>query len=54
VIAERSKTGQRFGLGHGTRGWLWTALIAAGPLYGLFHPWFVMRVIDPFLRAIAG
>lgn len=54
VLAERSWTGQQFGLGHGTRGWLWTTLIAAGPLYGLFHPWFVMRVIDPFLRAIAG
>lgn len=54
VIAERSKTGQRFGLGHGARGWLWTALIAAGPVYALFHPWFVVRVIDPFLRVIAG
>ena len=54
VIAERSKTGQRFGLGRGTRGWLWTALIAAGPVYALFHPWFVVRVIDPFLRVIAG
>lgn len=54
MIAERSKTGQRFGLGHGTRGWLWTALIAGGPLYALFHPWFVIRVMAPFLRAIAG
>jgi alginate O-acetyltransferase complex protein AlgI len=54
VITERSKTGQRFGLGHGTRGWLWTALIAAGPVYGLFHPWFVIRVMAPFLRAVAG
>lgn len=54
VIAERSKTGQRFGLGHGTRGWLWTALIAAGPVYALFHPWFVVGVIDPFLSVIAG
>ena len=54
VIAERSQTGQRFGLGRGARGWLWTALIAAGPVYALFHPWFVMRIIDPFLLAIAG
>jgi alginate O-acetyltransferase complex protein AlgI len=54
VIAERSQTGQRFGLGRGVRGWLWTALIAAGPVYVLFHPWFVMRVMVPFLRAIAG
>lgn len=54
VLAERSQTGQRFGLGRGVRGWLWTALVAAGPLCALFHPWFVMRVIVPFLRAIAG
>lgn len=54
VIAERSRTGRRFGLGRGTRGWLWTALIAAGPVYALFHPWFVVRVIDPFLCVIAG
>jgi Membrane bound O-acyl transferase family len=54
VIAERSETGQRFDLGRGVRGWFWTALIAAGPVYALFHPWFVMRVIVPFLRTIAG
>jgi membrane bound O-acyltransferase family protein len=52
VVVERSVTGQRFGLGRGPRGWLWTALIAAGPVYTLFHPWFVMRVMVPFLRAI--
>jgi alginate O-acetyltransferase complex protein AlgI len=33
---------------------LWVALVALGPLCALFHPWFVVRVIDPFLRAIAG
>ena len=54
VIAERSQTGKRLGLGRGARGWLWTALVAVGPLYWLFHPWFVMRVIVPFLRAVAG
>jgi hypothetical protein len=54
VIAERSETGKQVGLGRGARGWLWTALIAAGPLYWLFHPWFVMRVMVPFLRAVAG
>jgi Membrane bound O-acyl transferase family len=54
VIAERSETGKRVGLGRGVRGWLWTALIAAGPLYWLFHPWFVMRVMVPFLRAVVG
>ena len=54
VLAERSKNGQRLGLGRGARGWLWTALIAVGPLYALFHPWFVIRVIVPFLHAVAG
>jgi hypothetical protein len=54
VIFERSQTGKRFGLGRGTTGWLWTALVAVGPLSALFHPWFVGRVIVPFLRAVAG
>jgi alginate O-acetyltransferase complex protein AlgI len=54
VLVERSRAGRRFGLGRGTRGWLWTTLLAVGPLYALFHPWFVMRVIVPFLRAVAG
>ena len=54
VIAERSDTGKRIGLGSGARGWLWMALFTAAPLYWLFHPWFVMRVILPFLHAIGG
>jgi len=54
VIAERSRTGRRLGLGRSVRGFAWTALIAVGPLYVLFHPWFVMRVMVPFVRAVAG
>jgi len=54
VIAERSRTGKRLGLGRSVRGFAWTALIAVGPLYVLFHPWFVMRVMVPFVRAVAG
>ena len=54
TLAERSEAGKRFGLGRGAIGRLWAALVAAGPLYTLFHPWFVMRVIVPFLHAIAG
>lgn len=53
VLVERSESGQRFGLGRGARGWWWTALLAVGPVFVLFHPWFVTRVIVPFLRAIA-
>jgi alginate O-acetyltransferase complex protein AlgI len=54
VLFERSQIGKRLRLGRGPAGRLWTVLVAAGPLYWLFHPWFVMRVIVPFLRAIAG
>lgn len=54
VIAERSEAGKRVGLGRGATGRLWTTLIAAGPLYALFHPWFVMRVMVPFLKAMAS
>jgi Membrane bound O-acyl transferase family len=54
VIAERSETGRRFGLGRGARGLAWTGFVALGPLSVLFHPWFVMRVMVPFLRTVAG
>ncbi|MGC2333507.1 MAG: MBOAT family protein [Candidatus Acidiferrales bacterium] len=54
ALAERSGVGRRLGLGCGVRGRLWIALIAVGPVPLLFHPWFVMRVMVPFLRAIAG
>jgi Membrane bound O-acyl transferase family len=52
VLAERSRTGRRLGLGRGARGRFWTTLIALGPVFFLFHPWFVMRVMVPFLRAV--
>lgn len=52
VIAERSKTGKKMRLGRGTLGRAWTALVALGPLCFLFHPWFVLRVIVPFLHAV--
>jgi Membrane bound O-acyl transferase family len=54
VMVERSETGTRLRLGEGAKGWMWTALIAVGSLYWLFHPWFVMRVMVPFIRAVAG
>jgi hypothetical protein len=54
VVGERSSAGKKLGMGAGRTGWLWTAVIAAGPAYGLFHPWFVTRVILPFLRAIGA
>ena len=54
VLAERSAVGQRLGWGHGIPGRLWAALVAMGPLFCLFHPWFVLRVMLPFLHAIGG
>jgi hypothetical protein len=54
ALAERSRTGRRLGLGRDLSGRLWTALIVVAPLPCLFHPWFVMRVMVPFLRALGG
>jgi Membrane bound O-acyl transferase family len=54
VLVERSRVGNYLGLTHGLSGRLWTALVAVGPLPLLFHPWFIVRVIIPFLHAVAG
>jgi len=54
VLAERSTLGAEFGLSRGASGWLWMALFTAAPAYFLFHPWFAMRVMIPFLRVIGA
>ena len=54
VLVERSSVGARIGLGKGIVGWAWMVVLTAGPVYWLFHPWFAMRVILPFLRAIGA
>ena len=54
VLAERSTLGAKFGLTRGAAGWLWMAVFTAAPAYFLFHPWFAMRVMLPFLRAIGA
>src|SRR5579864_3088006 len=51
VLAERSVLGGKFGLTHGVTGLFWMAIFTAAPAYFLFHPWFAMRVMLPFLRA---
>ena len=51
ILLERSALGQRLGLGSGVRGWLFMAIWAGGPACILFHPWFVERVMWPFLAA---
>jgi hypothetical protein len=52
VSMERSRFGRRLGLGQGLRGWCFMMLFLVAPVFWLFHPWFVMRVILPFMRAI--
>lgn len=54
VLLERSQIGKRLGLHRAWRGWLFAVIVAGGPAYILFHPWFVMRVMVPFLRAIGA
>lgn len=49
---EHSRFGRWLGLGHGVRGWCFTVAFLVVPVGGLFHPWFVLRVILPFMRAI--
>ncbi len=51
VQVEHSQVGRRLGLGHGVRGWCFMTVFLATPVYALFHPWFVLRVILPFMQA---
>jgi len=52
ITIEHSRLGKRIGLGQGLQGRCFMMLFLAGPLFWLFHPWFVLRVILPFMRAI--
>jgi predicted DCC family thiol-disulfide oxidoreductase YuxK len=54
IAGERSRPGRWLGLGHGPRGWVFTMLIAAGPVYWLFPPVFVHHVVVPMLAAIGA
>lgn len=52
LCLERSERGRRWGLGRGAPGWLFTLAVTAAPAFWLFHPWFVLRVIVPFLKTV--
>jgi Membrane bound O-acyl transferase family len=52
VTIEHGGLGKRFGLGQGVAGWLFMAVVITAPVFWLFHPWFVQRVIIPFMQAI--
>src|SRR5277367_199005 len=52
VTLERSALSRRLGLQQGATGWIFMAVVTAGPAYWLFHPPFVQRVILPFMHAV--
>ena len=54
VMIERTPWAKRLGAGRGFRGWVFTALIVAGPAFWLFHPAFVRNIALPMLHAIGG
>jgi predicted DCC family thiol-disulfide oxidoreductase YuxK len=54
VIFERTTIAKWVGLGHGWRGWLFTAICTVGPAFWLFHPIFIRNVILPMLQAIGA
>lgn len=52
MTIEHSRFGKRLGLGQGMSGCCFMMVFLAAPVFWLFHPWFVLRVILPFMRAI--
>ena len=52
MTIEHSRFGKRLGLGQGVRGWIFMMAFLVAPVFLLFHPWFVVRVILPFMRVI--
>lgn len=54
LLAERSKFGKAVGLGAGWSGRVFAAAVVVGPVYGLFHPPFVLGVVLPFLKALGA
>jgi alginate O-acetyltransferase complex protein AlgI len=54
MLFERSALGRRFGLGRGVVGRIFTMAVLLMPLYFLFHPPFVERIMVPFMRALGA
>jgi predicted DCC family thiol-disulfide oxidoreductase YuxK len=52
VLFERTTIARRLGINGGFRGWLFTFIVTAGPVFWLFHPPFIRNVILPFLGAL--
>ena len=51
---ERSRFGQRVGLGRGVPGRIFTAVVLIVPLPLLFHPAFIRNVMQPLLQAVGA
>jgi predicted DCC family thiol-disulfide oxidoreductase YuxK len=54
TLFERTPFARRIGLNRGFRGWLFTLIVTAGPVFWLFHPAFIRNVILPFLKTIGA
>ena len=54
VLFEHTRFARRCGLGRGFRGWVFTLIVTAGPVFWLFHPPFIRNVILPFLKCIGA
>lgn len=54
LLAERSAPGRRWGLGRGAIGRTFTFAVLLLPVYWLFHPPFVERIILPFMTALGA
>jgi len=52
ILLERSSLGASLGLGHGWRGWLFTAIVLLLPVRLLFHDPFLNRIVIPFMAAL--
>jgi hypothetical protein len=54
VLFEHTHLARRCGLNRNFRGWLFTLIVTAGPVFWLFHPTFIRNVILPFLKCIGA
>jgi hypothetical protein len=52
MLVERSPIGARLGLAQGWLGRAFTFVVVSGPIFALFPPVFVLRVMVPFLEII--
>jgi predicted DCC family thiol-disulfide oxidoreductase YuxK len=54
VLFEHTRLARRMGINGGLRGWLFTVIVTAGPVFCLFHPPFIHNVILPFLKCLGA